>query len=336
MTAKHATLADLVTAFFTNHLGAERDASAHTIVSYRDTFRLLLGHTAGRANRPVARLVVEDLSSDRVLDFLNYLEEVRGNSVRTRNARLAAIHSFFAYAITREVALASQAQRVLSIPFKKAPGRLLGYLSVEELSAILAQPDRTTPAGRRDYLVLAILYDTGGRVQELVDLRPADFRLDRMPLVRISGKGRKQRIVPLLPATAKLVRDHLAETGRSQDEMTPLLRNHRGQTMTRSGVTFVLSKYRRRAAEDMPSLRRAGISPHTMRHAKGMHLLQAGVSPVTIKDILGHADLKTLEVYVQADLEMKRKAIESTPSPVNPGPPVPRHEPDLLRWLEAL
>jgi site-specific recombinase XerD len=336
VTAKHATLADLVTSFFTNHLGAERDASGHTIVSYRDTFRLLLPYAAGRANRPVAKLAVEDLSFDRVLDFLNYLEEVRGNSARTRNARLAAIHSFFAYAITREIAIAAQAEHVLAIPFKKAPGRLLGYLGVEELSAILGQPDRMTSAGRRDYLVLALLYDTGGRVQELVDLRPVDFRLDRMPLVRITGKGRKQRIVPLLPPTARLVRDHLAETGRSQDETTPLLRNHRGQPMTRSGVTFVLNKYRRRAAEDMPSLRRAGISPHTMRHAKGMHLLQAGVSPVTIKDILGHADLKTLEVYVQADLEMKRKAIESTPSPVNPGPPVPRHEPDLLRWLEEL
>jgi site-specific recombinase XerD len=336
MTAKHAILADLVTSFFTNHLGAERDASAHTIASYRDTFRLLLQHAAGQVDRPVAKLAVEDLSIDRILDFLNYLEEVRGNSARTRNARLAAIHSFFTYAITREVALAAQAQRVLAIPFKKAPGRLLGYLSVEELSAILAQPDRTASEGRRDYLVLALLYDTGGRVQELVDLRPADFRLDRLPLVRITGKGRKQRIVPLLPTTAKLVRDHLAETGRSQDETTPLLRNHRGQPMTRSGVTFVLNKYRRRAAEGMPSLGRAGISPHTMRHAKAMHLLQAGVSPVTIKDILGHADLKTLEVYIQADLEMKRKAIESTPSPINPGPPAPRHEPDLLRWLEEL
>jgi site-specific recombinase XerD len=336
MIAKHATLADLVTSFFTKHLGAERDASGHTIVSYRDTFRLLLPHAAARTNRSVAMLVIEDLNSDLVLAFLEYLEEERGNSVRTRNARLAAIHSFFSYALTREPALAVQARRVLAIPLKKAPGRLLGYLSDEELRAILAQPDRTTQAGRRDYLVLALLYDTGARVQELVNLRPADFRLDRMPLVRIIGKGRKQRIVPLLPVTAKLVRDHLAQTGRSRDETTPLLRNHRGHTMTRSGVTFVLEKYRRRATEDMPSLRRAGISPHTMRHSKAMHMLQAGISPVTIKDILGHADLKTLEVYVQADLEMKRKAIESTPSPVDPGPPPPRHEPDLLRWLEEL
>ena len=336
MTAKQSTLPDLVTSFFTNHLGAERDASGHTIVSYRDTFRLLLRHTAEQANRSVAKLGIEDLSANRILAFLEYLEEERGNSVRTRNARLAAIHSFFSYALTREAALAAQAQRVLAIPFKRAPGKLLGYLSEEELRAILAQPDRTTRAGRRDYLLLALLYDSGARVQELVDLRPADLRVERMPLVRITGKGRKQRIVPLLPTTAKLVRNQLTESGRAPHETTPLLRNHRGQPMTRSGVTFVLEKYRERAAERMPSLRRSGISPHTLRHTKAMHLLQAEISPVTIKDILGHTNLKTLEIYVQADLEMKRKAIESTPSPVSVGPPVPRHEPNLLRWLEEL
>jgi site-specific recombinase XerD len=336
MTAKQPTLAALVTSFFTNHLAAERDSSGNTILSYRDSFRFLLMHAAGQANRAVARLVVEDLSPDRILNFLQYLEEERGNSVRTRNARLAAIHSFFSYAATQDVSLTAHAQRVLAIPFKKTRGRLLGYLSAEEIAAILAQPDRKSVAGRRDYLVVALLYDTGARVQEFVDLRPADFRFDRMPLVRITGKGRKQRVVPLLPATAKLVRDHLAETGRSTDDTTPLLRNHRGQPMTRSGVTFVLHKHCRRATEHMPCLGRANISPHTLRHSKAMHLLQAGVPPVTIKDILGHADLKSLEIYVQADLDMKRKAIESTPSPVKPGPPVPRHEPDLLSWLENL
>jgi len=336
MTATHATLATLVTSFFTNHLAAERDASDNTIVSYRDAFRLLLRYAAEQAGRPVSRLKIEDLDRDRILAFLNHLEQERGNSVRTRNVRLAAIHSFFSYAVTQDAALAAQSQRVLSIPSKKAPGKLLGYLSEEELRAILAQPNRTTSRGRRDYLALALLYDTGTRVQEIVSLRPADFRLDRMPLVRITGKGRKQRIVPLLPASAKLTREHIAETNRSRDDTEPLLRNHRGRPMTRSGVTFLLDKYRRCAAEEMPTLRRSGISPHTFRHTKAMHLLQAGVSPITIKDILGHVHLKTLEVYVQADLEMKRKAIENTPSPVNSGPALPRREPDLLRWLEEL
>jgi len=266
MSSGPATLADLVTSFFTRYLGTERDASEHTIISYRDTFRLLLRHVSEQAGRPVARLTVEDLSPERILAFLDYLEQGRDNSIRTRNARLAAIRSFFAYAVTREAAVAAQTQRVLSIPFKKTPGRLLGYLSEEELRAVLAQPDRTASLGRRDYLVLALLYDTGTRVREMVTLRPADFRLDRMPLVRVTGKGRKQRIVPLLPATAGLVRDHLSETGRSSNETTPLVRNHRGKPMTRSGVTFVLDKYRRRAIAQMPSLHRRGISPHTLRH----------------------------------------------------------------------
>jgi len=337
MSAQQPTLADLVTSFFTRYLGAERDASEHTIVSYRDTFRLLLPHVSQQARRAVARLGVEDLSAERILAFLDYLEQGRGNSIRTRNARLAAIRSFFAYAVTREPPLAAHTERVLSIPFKKTPGRLLGYLSEEELRAVLAQPERTAPFGRRDYLVLALLYDTGARVREMILMRPVDFRLDRMPLVRVlTGKGRKQRIVPLLPATAGLVRDHLSETGRAATDSTPLLRNHRGQPMTRSGVTFVLDKYRRRAIAQMPSLQRPGISPHTLRRTKAMHLLQAGVSPVTIKDILGHAHLKTLEAYVQADLEMKRKAIEGTPTAVDGGPPAARHEPDLLRWLKEL
>jgi site-specific recombinase XerD len=331
-----STLADLVTSFFTNHLGAERDASGHTVASYRDTFKLLFGHAVQQLGRPVVNLRIEDLDPERILSFLDHLEQARGNCVRTRNARLAAIRSFFAFVVTRDAVLAAQAQRVLAIPFKKTSGKLLGYLDEEEVKAILAEPDRTTAEGRRGYLALALLYDTGARVQELVDLRPADFRLDRMPLVRVKGKGRKQRIVPLLPVTAKLVRNHLAETGRTSDDATPLVRNHRGQPMTRSGVAFLLDKYRRRAAKKTPSLRRESISPHTMRHAKAMHLLQAGVSPVTIKDILGHAHLKTLEIYVQADLEMKRKAIENTPSPVRPAKALPRHKPDLLAWLETL
>lgn len=336
MTSTHTTLATLITSFFTRHLAAERDASGHTIASYRDAFRLLLHHVADQTRRPVTRLTIQDLEPSRILAFLDHLEQHRGNSVRTRNARLAAIRSFFSYVVTQEPALAAHAQRVLYIPFKKGPGKLLGYLSEEEVRALLAQPDRTTPQGRRDYLTLALLYDTAARVQELVDLQPQDFRLERMPLVRITGKGRKQRIVPLLPATAKLVGDHLAETERSPDETTPLLRNYRGYPMTRSGVAFLLDKYRRSASEALPSLRRRGISPHTLRHTKAMNLLQAGVSPVTIKDILGHAHLKTIDIYVQADLEMKRKAIEGTPSPVESQPRAHRREPDLLRWLEEL
>jgi site-specific recombinase XerD len=331
-----AGLAALLTSFFTRHLAAEHNASAHTIRSYRDTFRLFLRHWAEAAGGTVARLSLGDLTPGVVLTFLDHLEQRRHNCVATRNARLAALHSFFSYVASQDPCAAALAQRMLAIPFKKGPGHLLGYLTAEELQAILASPDRSTPKGRRDYLVLALLYDTGARVQELLDLRPADFRLDRPPLVRITGKGRKQRIVPLLPATAKLVHCHLVEIGSTPTSLSPILLNHRGQKLTRSGVNFLLDHHRRRAAKEMPTLGRRGISAHTFRHTKAMHMLEAGVSPVTIKDFLGHAHLKTLEVYVEADLEMKRRALESAPSYVKPGATTPRHPPDLLEWLDRL
>ena len=336
MSAIAPALATLVMSFFTRHLAAERNASGHTIRSYRDTFRLFLRHVAEATGRKVARLSLQDLTPGAILNFLDHLEQGRSNCVATRNTRLAALHSFFSYVARQEPTAISLAQRVLAIPFKRGSGRLLGYLSAEEVRAILARPDRTTVKGRRDYLILALLYDTGARVQELLDLRPADFRLDRPPLVRITGKGRRQRIVPLLPVTAKLVQHHLDETICAPTATSPLLANHRGEKFTRSGVSFLLDHYRRLAAVEVPTLRRAGISPHTLRHTKAMHLLEAGVSPVTIKDFLGHAHLKTLEVYVEADLEMKRRALESTPTHVKAGPRARRRDPDLLDWLEQL
>lgn len=329
-------LAQVLTSFFTRHLAVELGASSHTVTSYRDAFLLLLRHLAVSGGLQVAHLSFGDLTPTAILAFLDHLECERGNSIRTRNARLAAIRSFAAYAITQDPGLAAPASKILAIPFKKAPTRALDYLTERELRAILAGPDRTTPKGRRDYLTLALLYDTGARVQEVIDLRPADFRLDRIPLVRVTGKGRKQRIVPLMPATGALVRAYLIETGRVVTDTGALVRNYRGEQMTRSGVTLLLKRYCRRAASLAPSLQGRRISPHTLRHSKAMHLLQAGVPAVTIKDILGHAHLKTLEFYVEADLEMKRRALEAAPSPVHASRPRRRHPPDLLAWLERL
>lgn len=336
MTESRISFAELLTAFFTRHLAAELNASPHTIVSYRDTFRFFLRHLADSTHRQVSQLTCEDFTPDAVLTFLDNLERQRQNSTATRNARLAAIRSFFSYVVNRDPAAAAPAQRILSIPFKKAPRRVVGHLSEQELRAILGIPDRSTPSGRRDYLLLALLYDSGARVQELINIRPADFRLDRLPLVRILGKGRKERIVPLVPATAKLVRNYLDETNRSLTDTMPLLLNYRGEKMNRSGVRFLIDKYWKRAADLIPPAQRRAISPHTFRHTKAMHLLVAGISPVTIKDILGHAHLKTLEIYVQADLEMKRRALNSVKSPIDGGVPLHRAAPDLLRWLEQL
>ena len=328
-------LAALVTGFFVRYLAAERNVSPHTTSAYRDTLKLLLRFASDVARRPVSALRFEDLTPDLIRRFLDHLETARHNTVRTRNARLAAIHSFIRYVLDREPGLATTCQRILSIPVKKTTRPVLGYLTDTELAHLLAQVDRATPAGERDYLLLALLYDTAVRIQELLDLTPSDCRLASPPYVRIQGKGRRERLCPLLPQTARLVSDFLMHTGRTPSEHAPLVRNRRGEKLTRHGARYLLVKYLRRARTSMPTLNRAGISPHTMRHTKGMHLLQAGVPLITIKDFLGHADVKSTEVYVQIDLTMKRDALSLVGSPVQPakGRRVPN---DLLLWLESL
>lgn len=328
-------IAPLVTAFFVRHLPAERNASPHTIAAYRDTFKLLLRFVNETTSRPTAALQVEDLTPDRILEFLTALETTRGNTIRTRNVRLAAIHSFFRYVLESDPALAAPCQRVLAIPRKKSVHPVLGYLSDTELALLLAQIDRSTTTGERDYLLIALLYDTGARIQELLDLAPRDFRLTPPSFVRLRGKGQRERVSPVLPQTARVVTRFLSTTGRPLDDATSLLQNRHGQPLTRQGARYLLAKYVKRARASSPHLNRVRISPHTLRHTKAMHLLQAGVPLVTIKDILGHADVKSTEVYVQLDLEMKRDALTQagTPTRAATRSRVPK---DLLAWLEAL
>ena len=335
MSAAAADLGTLIKSFFTRHLAAEYNASGHTIRSYRDTFRLFLRHVAAATGRTVARLSLQDLTPATILSFLDYLEQARSNSVATRNVRLAALRSFFSFVASQEPTAILLAQQVLAIPFKRGLSRVLGYLSAEELRAVLAGPDRTSVKGAVTILS-SRFYTHRCAGPGTPRSSSVNFRLDRPPLVRITGKGRKQRIVPLLPIAARLVQIHLAESKCAPEATSPLFLNRRGDKLTRSGVSFLVEHYRRLASEHVPTLHRTGISPHTFRHTKAMHLLQAGVSPVTIKDFLGHAHLKTLEVYVEADLEMKRRALESAPSPVKAGSPARRHAEDILRWLEQL
>ena len=329
-------LAPFVTTFFTRHLPAERNASPHTIAAYRDTLKLLLRFVAAVMRRTAAALHVEDLSPERILAFLADLETTRRNTIRTRNARLAAIHSFFRYVLDTEPALALLCQRVLAIPVKKAPRPVLGYLSETELAHVLAQIDRTTKVGERDYLLMALLYDTGARIQELLDLAPCDVRFTPPPFVRLFGKGRRERLTPLLPQTARLVRRFLAATRRREGDTAPLIQNRNGQRLTRHGARYLLDKYVRRAQDSLPSLARTRISPHTFRHTKAMHLLQSDIPLVTIKDFLGHADVKSTEVYVQSDLAMKRDALGRVGTPIRVGPKPRRLPKDLLEWLESL
>jgi integrase/recombinase XerD len=328
-------LAPLVTAFFVRHLAAERNVSPHTITAYRDALKLLLQFARDQCHRPVATLGFEDLTPELILQFLTHLEMGRRNSVRTRNTRLAAIHSFFRYVLDRDPARATACQRVLAIPVKKTARPVLGYLTEAELAHLFAQVDRSTSAGERDYLLLALLYDTGARIQELLELTPRECRLAAPPYVRIRGKGRRERLCPLLPQTARLITRFLTCTRRAADAATPLLSNRQGERLTRHGARYLLIKYLRRARTSMATLDRPGISPHTLRHTKAMHLLQAGVPLVTIKDFLGHADVKSTEVYVQIDLAMKREALTLVGSPASMRTGRRLSE-DLLSWLESL
>jgi integrase/recombinase XerD len=329
-------LAPFVTTFFVGHLPNERNVSEHTTAAYRDTFKMLLRFAADKTRRSAESLHVEDITPECVLQFLTMLETERGNTIRTRNARLAAIHSFFRYVLDTEPELAAPCQRVLAIRFKKAPHAEVGYLSDTEFAHLLAQINRTTGAGERDYLLIALLYDTGARIQELLDLKPCDIRFAAPPFVRLRGKGRRERTCPLLKQTARVVSRFLLATGRSVEEATPLLQNRKGERLTRHGAQYLLNKYVKLARLTMPQLKSARISPHILRHTKAMHLLQSGVPLVTIKDILGHADMKSTEIYVQIDLEMKRAALNMSGTPTG-APPKPSKLPkDLIAWLEAL
>ncbi len=329
-------LAPLVTTFFVRHLPAERNVSPHTTAAYRDTFKLFLRFVAKATRRSAETLQLEDLTPERLLEFLTMLETKRRNTIRTRNARLAAIHSFFHYVLDTEPELAALCQRVLAIPLKKAPHAVLTYLSDTELAHLLAQIDRSTLTGERDYLLIALLYDTGARIQELLDLAPGDFRFAPPPFVRLRGKGRRERICPLLKQTARLVGRFLSNTGRRVEEATPLLQNRHGQRLTRHGARYVLKKYVKKACVSLPQLVHVRISPHTLRHTKAMHLLQSGVPLITIKDILGHADVKSTEVYVHIDLEMKRDALSQAGTPTRALPKRSRPPKNLIAWLEAL
>jgi integrase/recombinase XerD len=333
---KTRDLSGFVTSFFRSHVVAERNLSQHTTYAYRDALKLFLRFAADWHKCQTDSLAITDLTAEVVLAFLDSLEATRQNTVRTRNARLAAIHSFFRYVLDSDPMHAALCQRILAISVKKAVRPTLGYLSAEEMETLLAQVDRSTSKGKRDYLLLALLYDTGTRIQEILDVVPADIHLPSPAFVRVLGKGKKERLCPLLPQTARVVSRFLEAAGRHPEERSPLFQNRRGEKLTRQGARYLLRQYLDEAAKVMPRLSRAGISLHTLRHTKAMHLLQSDVPIITIKDVLGHADVRSTEVYVHTDLEAKRKALEQAGTSSKAPRRSQKIAPDLLKWLESL
>lgn len=333
MTAAPIGFATLLQDFFQRRLVAERGASAHTIASYRDTFELLLGYAAQRTGRIPSALTLDDLDAPLILDFLDHLETVRGNSARTRNLRLTAIRSFITYASLREPTCLPLAQRVLAISPKRFDQPALDFLSREEVAALLAAPDPTTRSGRRDAALLAVLYNTGARVSEVTRLTNADVLLDRSCALQLHGKGRKQRVVPLWKSTADTLRVWRAHIDSAPH--TPVFSNRGGQPLSRSGVEHRLHVACQTAAQQCPSLATRPISPHTLRHTTAMHLLQSGVDITVIALWLGHEDTTTTQRYVEADLAMKETALNRLEQPAST-PARFQASDGLLAFLEAL
>ncbi len=325
----------LLHTFFHDWLMAQRNTSHHTILAYRDTWRLFLRFVAARVPCPVAHLDLPHLAATEVMAFLEYLEQERHITIATRNCRLAALRSFFTFVADREPLAAAQCAAVLRIPTKRSPRREVGYLDVEEVAAILAQPDRTTLEGQRDHALLAFLYNTGARIQEALDLCPRAIRFETPAHVRLMGKGQKERLCPLWAETADVLAALLRRQPRLPQE--PLFVNRYGAPLGAAGVRYKLQRYTQGAAQQVPSLATKRVTPHLFRHTTAVHLVAAGVDVTVIRSWLGHAHLDTTNRYAQATLETKRAALERIAPETHPGTVPPWKQDDaLLAWLESL
>ena len=332
---KQNTFPDLLHAFFHEWVGQQRNLSHHTVWSYRDTWRLFLRFVSQRRHRDVAKLSLADLQAGEVVAFLQHLEDERKVSIGTRNCRLAALHSFFAFVAPREPEVIAQCAEIARIPTKKMSRLAMCYLDAEEITAVLRQPDRSNCEGQRDHALLAFLYNTGARIQEALNVCSQAIRFESPTQVRLFGKGRKTRICPLWPETVNLLSDLLKRQPRRDDE--PIFVNCYGRPLGAAGVRFKLKQYVQAAAQQMPSLATKHVTPHTFRHSVGVQLVAAGVDVTVIRDWLGHARLDTTNHYAQANLETKRRALEQVDPSTKPSSlPRWKRNPELLTWLDSL
>jgi integrase/recombinase XerD len=325
--------AGLLQSFFADRLMQQKNASPRTIAAYRDTFRLLLKYTERERSKPPTKLALSDFDASLVLSFLTYLETERHNTVRTRNARLATIRAFAHYVALQCPPALKLAQQIQAIPMKRFEKPLLGFLSREETQALLAAPDERFWCGRRDRILLALLYNTGARVSELTGIKVADVTLTLTPSVRLHGKGRKQRTVPLWKETAGKIRQWLQYAELKAEQ--PLVPTRMGLPMTRSNVADRIELAVAEASKHCCSLQDRKVSPHTLRHTTAMHLLQAGVDITVIALWLGHENPVTTHGYIEADLAMKERALATIAPPETSRM---RYHPtdDLLKFLERL
>lgn len=328
-----ASFAALLERYFTQRLMHQRQASAHTIASYRDTFRMLLQFAQKRLHKAPSALALEDIDAPLVTAFLDDLETVRGVTARTRNLRLTALHSFFRYASYEAPTHAAQIARVLAIPAKKFARALVAFLSRAEVDALLAAPDQRAWSGRRDHALILLAVQTGLRLSELTGLRRDDVHLGTGAHVRVVGKGRKERCTPLSKATRAVLTAWLREPTRAPGQ--PVFPNARGGSLSSHGVHYLLAKHVAVASAHCTSLTRKRVSPHVLRHTTAMDLLQAGVEQSVIALWLGHESIETTQIYLDANLELKEEMLAKTTPPEGRSG---RFRPDdqLLAFLRGL
>ncbi len=328
-----------LSSYLSKYLPGEVGASSNTIKSYRDTFSILLKYCACEKGVPPEKLTFDQLDKSLIEDFLYWIETERKCSVSTRNQRLAAIHAFYRYLQLEQPEALFQNQQILAVPMKITPKKTISYLSLDVIKKLLDMPDKTTKQGRRNLVLLSLIYESGARVQEIADVRVADIRIQSPSTIKLTGKGNKTRIVPLMAPVAKLIQQYLQDNKLNlpQCHEYPLFRNKSGNKLTRSGIAYILKKYFKEVIKLYPEHATVTISPHVMRHSKAMHLLQAGVNLVYIRDLLGHVSIQTTEIYARAENSMKRKALEKAYSNVvSDELPEWQQNAELLDWLQGL
>lgn len=337
---KQTDFAKTLTSYLADFLPGQRNVSPNTIKSYRDAFKQFLVFMKDEQRIRPERISFAAVTTHSIKEFLSWLESFKSVSTSTRNQRLAAIHSFFRYAQAENPEILFESQKILGIPFKKKQQQTIPHLTMDQLAYLLEQPDISTKRGRRDLALMVTLYDAGARVQELIDLKVCDVRLVQPATITLTGKGNKKRIVPILDKTRSILEgymneNHLLENGRQQ---SPLFHNSRYQAFTRPGITYILDKYFEKAKTRYREVVfPERLHPHMLRHSKALHLLESGVNLIYIRDLLGHVNVTTTEIYLKFDTELKRKALEAAyPQVVSQDVPAWEENTDILLWLQNL
>lgn len=336
---KPTSFARYMSMYLTEFLPGVKGVSYNTIASKRDTYMLLFKYLKESQNIKPEAVDIPQLNAEVITDFLEWLETTRNSSISTRNIRLAAIKSLFSYIQMQTPDYIYQCQQVLSIPRKKEPEHSLEYLTVDGIKAVLDTVDTSTREGLRDLALLSLMYDSAARVQEIADLCVNDFRMEKPSTLRLTGKGQKTRIIPLMNTTAELLSKYIksCHPHHQGEQGIPLFSNRNKTKLTRAGISYILNKYVKLARQKSPTLIPENVSPHGLRHSKSMHMLQAGVPLIYIRDFLGHSEISTTEIYARCDSEQKRKAIEATcPNITKADVPLWHSDSSLMEWLQSL